>query len=46
MPPIISKPVQAIGTPSSSGGTVGVEQTDHSSLSHNENPYENETDLF
>ena len=42
MPPVISKPVEAMGTPSSSG----VEQTDHSSLSYNENPYENETDLF
>ena len=46
MPSVISKPVQAMGTPSSSGGVVGVEQTDHSSLSHNENSYENETDLF
>ena len=46
MTPIISKPVQAMGTPSSNGGAVGVEQTDHSSLSHNENSYENETDLF
>ena len=46
MPPVISKPVQAIGTASSSGGAVGVEQTDHSSLSHNENLYENETNHF
>ena len=43
MPPVISKPIQGIGTASSSGGAVGVEQTDHSSLSHNDNLYENET---
>ena len=46
MPPVISKSVQAIGNASLSGGAVGVEQTDHSSVSHNENLYENETDHF
>ena len=46
MPPIISKSVQAIGTASLSGGAVGVEQTVHSSVSHNENLYENEADHF
>ena len=46
MPLVISEPVKAIGTASSSGGRVGVEQPDHSSLSHNENLYENETDHF
>ena len=44
MLPVISWPVQATATASSSGGAVGVEQTDHSSLSHNANLYENETD--
>ena len=46
MPPGISKSVQAIGTASSSAGAVGVEQTDYSSLSHNENLYENETSFL
>ena len=46
MPPVISKPVQATGTASASGDAVGVEQTDHSSLSHNENLYESEADHF
>ena len=45
MPPVISKLVQAIGTASSSGG-IGVEQTVHSSVSHNENLYRNEVDHF
>ena len=46
MPPVISKPVQAIGTASLIGGAVGAEQTVHSSVSHNENLHENEADHF
>ena len=46
MPPVISKSVQALGTASLNGGAVGVEQTVHSSVFHNENLYENEADHF